>query len=132
MTEIPDKISGFIELNKEIQNQLQSSLSEYDNTHYQRYEGSALISVARLEEDNQHENAGMIMFVFRHLEDSDNLLFTSHMEINYRTLNDKQDELMVPAEDIPEDEIFDFVRNKTKEFLNLYQDPPSLWEGKLE
>lgn len=131
MEHTPERISELITLNETIQEHLQTLLDSYPNTHFQRYEGSALISLARFEEHEEYENAGMIMFVSNYLPDSNNILFTSHMEINYRTLNDKQDRLLVSANDVSEEEVKNFVEQKTDEFLTLYQDPPSLWEGKL-
>jgi hypothetical protein len=120
-----ERVNNLVELNEALQQKCMDLRDEFDNARKINYEGSALVTIVQLEENDNYENDGMLMFVYRYDEETDSFILECHMEVNFRTIPDNDDRYKFAA-DATQPTPLEFVDRKIDQFKDVYGNPPEL------
>lgn len=124
-TAMDERVNHLVELNDALQQNCMDLRDGFDNVRKINYEGSALVTILQFEENDTYENDGMLMFVYRYDEETDSYILECHMEVNFRTIPDDDDQYKFAA-DASDPAPLEFVERKIEQFKDLYSNPPEL------
>ncbi len=120
-----ERVHHLVDLNEALQEKCVRLRDQYDNVRKINYEGSALVTILQFEESDTHENDGMLMFVYRYDDETDSYILECHMEVNFRTIPDNDDQYKFAA-DADEPNPLEFAARKIDQFKDIYSNPPEL------
>ncbi len=120
-----ERVNQLVELNEALQNKCRWLKKQFEEARKINYEGSALVTIVQIEENEGNPNDGMLMFVYRYDDETDCFILECHMEVNYRTVPDNNDRYKFSANESNPAPL-DFAEQKMNQFLKVYDNPPEL------
>lgn len=120
-----DRVNRLVQLNEDLQERCKSFQNKYNNSELIDYQGSALVTILQFNETDDKPNDGMLMFVYRYSDDTDSYILECHMEVNFRTIPDNNDQYKF-AVDEDDPTPLKFVQKKMNQFEEVYENPPEL------